>query len=77
MPLLLGPLKLSFLFFSMCNFIGSIVWTVFFTLLGFYFGAAADLFIKNMKHYEGYLALIIIVIGVLYLLLRWYCKRLR
>ena len=75
MPLLLGPLKVSFLFFSVCNFMGSVVWAVFFVFLGFYFGEAAGLFIKNMKQYEGYALIVIVVLAVLYWLVRRYYKK--
>lgn len=77
MPVLLAPFKVSFLFFSVCNLIGSFVWSVCFILLGFYFGVAAEHLIRDLKHYEVHAAIFIIVIGFLYFLIRWCYKKRR
>jgi len=75
MPILLGPMKISFLYFSAINLMGSFVWAVCFTLMGYYFGAVAGRFIKDIKHYEAHLVVAIIIIGLLYWLGRHYYKK--
>lgn len=77
MPFLLGSIRMSFLSFSIHNFIGSVVWTLIFSLLGYYFGAVASIFLKDIKHYEVYLAAAILVIAAVWWLVYYYCFRKR
>ncbi len=72
MPLMFGMSKLDPKRFALLNFIGALLWTVLFGLAGYLFGQLMEIVLVNVKKYELWIALGIIVIGVGVWLLRRY-----
>jgi len=76
-PFVVGTTKVTWLHFLITNTIGCLVWSIFCVVLGYYFGAAVELMLKDVQHYEKYAAAVIVVLAVLYWALHIYLKKRR
>lgn len=74
-PFIVASLKESFIAFTIANVLGAILWAVIFVLIGFFFGALADHFLQEFKHYEWYVVIAIVIAGLLLWLLYYLYKR--
>jgi membrane protein DedA with SNARE-associated domain len=63
-PMALGVSRVSAVKFFLLNFLGAVVWGIFFAFGGYVFGGAIEHFLGNVKKFEG-----LIVAGALTLLL--------
>jgi len=62
LPIVMGTSNIRFRRFFFWNMLGALVWASLFSLIGFFFGGAIEAILGNIKKFEGYVALAIIVI---------------
>ena len=62
-PVLMGTSTISGNRFATLNAIGAVVWAALLTGVGWFFGAAATLVLGEIRHLEGWLFLVVAVIG--------------
>ncbi|WP_168920169.1 DedA family protein [Enterobacteriaceae endosymbiont of Donacia dentata] len=74
-PIIMGIIKISYLKFFLLNITGSIIWTIFFTITGYFFGEIIFNFIKNFANfikYFIYFFLLFIIIKFIYKIIKKY-----
>ena len=64
-PIALGTSRVSGIKFFLLNFLGAIVWSIFFAFGGYAFGGAIERFLGNVKKFEGIIAIVAIAFLVL------------
>lgn len=75
LPIALGMSRVSEKKFLALNFLGAVVWALLFATGGYLFGGAIEVFLGNIKRFEGYLVFgIILLISVVQLVL-WYKRK--
>lgn len=74
-PVLIGASGMAWTRFAAFNALGAVLWAVLLTGLGWSFGQAAQALLGKAQHYEGWLALGVIVVALGYAL--WSRRRAR
>lgn len=74
-PVLIGASGMAWTRFAAFNALGAVLWAVLLTGLGWFFGQAAQALLGKAQHYEGWLALGVIVVALGYAL--WSRRRAR
>ena len=74
-PVLIGASGVAWTRFAAFNALGAVLWAVLLTGLGWFFGQAAQALLGKAQHYEGWLALGVIVVALGYAL--WSRRRAR
>ncbi|QJC33010.1 DedA family protein [Enterobacteriaceae endosymbiont of Donacia semicuprea] len=72
-PIIMGIIKISYLKFFLLNIIGSIIWTIFFTIIGYFFGEIIFIWIQDITKiikYFIYFFLLLIIIKFLYKIIK-------
>lgn len=67
-PVLIGASGMAWTRFAAFNALGAVLWAVLLTGLGWFFGQAAQALLGKAQHYEGWLALGVIVVALGYAL---------
>ena len=65
-PVLLGSSSMSWERFAAFNALGAVLWATLLTALGWFFGEAAQALLGKAQHYEGWLALGVVAVGLAY-----------
>ncbi|HEY9585784.1 MAG TPA: DedA family protein [Candidatus Paceibacterota bacterium] len=63
-PVALGVSKVSGVKFSFLNFLGAVVWGVFFAFGGYAFGGAIERFIGGVKKFEGIVVIVVVTLFI-------------
>ena len=74
-PVLIGASGMAWTRFAAFYAVGAVLWAVLLTGLGWFFGQAAQALLGKAQHYEGWLALGVIVVALGYAL--WSRRRAR
>ena len=74
-PVLIGASGMAWTRFAAFNALGAVLWAVLLTGLGWFFGQAAQALLGKAQHYEGWLAMGVIVVALGYAL--WSRRRAR
>ncbi|QJC33419.1 DedA family protein [Enterobacteriaceae endosymbiont of Donacia clavipes] len=72
-PVIMGIVKISYLKFFLLNIISSIIWTIFFIMIGYFFGEIIFIWIKDFTKiikYFIYFSLLLIIIRFLYKIIK-------
>lgn len=67
-PVLIGASGMAWTRFAAFNALGAVLWAVLLTGLGWFFGQAAQALLGKAQHYEGWLAMGVIVVALGYAL---------
>jgi len=62
-PFVIGSSGIKPLNFLLLNIIGTAIWTLLFSICGYFFGHAIELFIEDIEQYELYFFAIVIFVG--------------
>ena len=63
-PIMLGMGRVEAWRFMLYNFIGAAIWAPLITAIGYVFGSAIELVIHDMKRYEAWAALLLLLVGL-------------
>lgn len=63
-PIALGVSRVSGIKFFLLNFLGAVVWGIFFTFGGYAFGGAIEHFLGNVKKFEGVIVIVAVTLFV-------------
>ncbi|WP_428242118.1 DedA family protein [Gynuella sp.] len=74
-PIALGLSRVSYLKYSLLNFLGALVWSITITLVGYSFGHLAEGLMGDLKKYEEIILIIVIAVFIGGLLIHWQLKR--
>jgi membrane protein DedA with SNARE-associated domain len=75
-PVMLGMGRVPAWKFVVFNFIGAAIWAPLIAGLGYLFGSALELVLEDMKRYELWAALVLVLIGLLaFLIHAWRARR--
>ena len=74
-PVLLRSSSMLWQRFALFNAVGAVLWAALLTGLGWFFGEAAHALLGKAQHYEGWLALAVLAVGLAYML--WARRRAR
>ena len=74
-PVLIGVSGMGWQRFAFFNALGAVIWAVLLTGIGWSFGHAAELLLGELRHYEGAVAAVLLVLAVGYAAWRYFRRQ--
>ena len=76
-PFVIGASDIPLLTFLLLNVAGAVLWSVVFAFAGYFFGHAVEIILDDIKRYEWYVVLFIMLISILIFLLKYKKKKIK
>jgi len=76
-PFVIGASDIPLLTFLLLNVAGAVLWSVVVAFAGYFFGHAVEIILDDIKRYEWYVVLFIMLISILIFLLKYKKKKIK